>query len=292
MYEPLGKIKIMKKLLLPAFLLVSHFGCGQNSASVQKETGEALVQVQPTADGSYTYHTVESNYKLVHVALPSSNLSNEYVAKFRTETKAEVNAEGADRTIEVTLSPLSNLSEKVFTTKQECDELRLESKYYKTIKYGCCAELNRIKLFDYLNNEIIAGSDKVISVNIPNSSLGFYMAFDDSNSGLNTLGRVTISYGSGQIYNINLMSDKPLTELTCPVINPELSILSPDKQDRLYDDDSYMLWSLDKVKIKSGINGVSVKVSFPCDESMKPITIPFINGLPFGKDQQEQSISL
>ena len=124
----------MKKLLLPAFLLISHFGCGQNSASVQKETGEATVEVQPTADGSYIFHTVESNYKLVHVALPSRNPSSGYVAKFRTETKADVSAEGADRTIEVTLSPLSNLSENVFTTKQSCDELRLENKYYKTIK--------------------------------------------------------------------------------------------------------------------------------------------------------------
>lgn len=282
----------MKKLLLPAFLLISQFGCEQNSASVQKEIGEALVQVQPTADGYYTYRTVESNYKLVHVTLPLRSSSNEYIAKFRTETKAEVSAEGADRTIEVTLSPLSDLSEKAFSTKQECDEIRLERKHYKTIKYGCCADLNRIKLFDYHNHEIIAGLDRVINVNIPNSSLGFYMAFDDSSSDSNTLGRVTISYGSGQRYHINIMSDKPLSEFTCPRVNPELSILSQNKQNRFYDNDSYMLWSLDKLKLISGINGVSVKVSFPCDSSIKPITIPIVNGLPFGKDQKEQFLSL
>lgn len=282
----------MKKLLLPAFLLLSQISCGQNFSSGQRETGEAKVEVQPTADGSYTFHTVESNYKLVHVALPSMNPTKEYVAKFRTETKVDVSAEGADRIIEVTLSPLSNLSENLFATKQDCDELILESKYYKTIKYGCCAELNRIRLFDYQNNEIIAGSDKVISVNIPNSSLGFYMAFDDSSSNENMLGRVTISYGGGQIYHINLISGKPLSELTCPVINPELSIISPHKQDRLYDENLYMLWSLDKVKTMSGISGVSVKINFPCDERIKPITIPIINGLPFGKNQQEQSMSL
>lgn len=120
------------------------------------------------------------------------------------------------------------------------------------------------------------------------------MAFDDSSLGSSTLGRVTISCGSGQIYRINLLFDKPFSELTCPVINSEPSILSPNKQDELYHkyDESCMLLSLNKVKAKIVINGVSVKVSFPFDNSIKPITIPIINSLPFGKDQQEQTMSL
>jgi hypothetical protein len=236
---------------------------------------------------------VETTYKVLYATLPGLG-QQDYLAQFRAATTASQGQEGQDRTIEMTLRPLERPSEVAFTASQECDKLEIHNDFYKTIKYGCCTELNKVRFFDYDNKEIIEGSDKVITGYIPNNDAVFFFAFSDANIGPKTLGKITISYGSGQRYDINLLSDKPLPELTCPYSNPKLELLSSNKKDTEYDSfrDSYSLWSLEKIKSTIEINKVSIKVSFTCDKSMKPFVIPIINGLPFGKDQKVQSYNV
>jgi len=56
----------------------------------------------------------------------------------------------------------------------------------------------------------------------------------------------------------------------------------------------YQLWSLNEIKQKEQINGVVIKLTFNCDESVtnNTIEIPLTNGVPFGKDIREQTVYL
>ncbi|WP_156180343.1 hypothetical protein [Rufibacter radiotolerans] len=295
----------MRKLVFILLLALSHLGLAQKKGNLHKDIGEASVQVVRDKDGVSGYSTVETTYRVQYAQLPSRE-HQEYLAKLRTNTTVTRGMEGKDRTIEFALSPLGQPSLVALTAKHACDEIEFLNDHYRTTKNGCCLDLDKIKLFDYHNKEIIAGSGGVTTVTVPNNEVKFYFAFSDIDSRPKSLGKITISYGSGRRYDIHLLSDKVLgdsVELidgkpfhveTCPYKNPELALLSGGKEITERDSytGAYQLLSMEGIKSTSELRDIAIQVSFTCDKSIKPFLIPIINGFPFGKNQWEHTYNI
>lgn len=250
------------------------------------EVGESTFQIT-SVDKGIEYKSVESTYKVFYMV--ESGKSVDYLARYKTSTIKNLSQEGQDRTIEVTISPLNQLNLVKYKIKQDCDQLDLFDEYYKTFKYGCCLQSTEVRLYDYSNNLIIDGSERIFQGNIPNNSKNdFYFSYKSPTDTL-SLGQINFWFNENGRYQIVLKS-KRSTEHdgleVCPMLYPKIEMNLNDK-DRFDNEEIYTFWSMEKIKSTSDIN-FSFTLTFDCDSTILPITIPIINGKPFGRNIENQ----
>ena len=240
-----------------------------------------------SVDKGIEYKSVESTYKVFYMV--ESGKSIEYLARYKTSTIKNLSQEDQDRTIEVTISPLNQLNLVKYKIKQDCDQLDLLNDHYKAIKYGCCLRSSEVKLYDYSNNFIIAGSERIFEGYIPNNDRNsFYFSYKSPSDTL-TLGQINFWFNSNEKYQIVLKS-KRSTEHdgleVCPVLYPKIEMNLKDKAS-FDNEEIYTFWSMEKIKSSSEIN-FSFTLTFDCDSTILPITLPIINGKPFGRNIENQ----
>jgi len=250
------------------------------------EFGESTFQIK-SVDKGIEYKSAESTYKVFYMV--ESGISDYYLARYKTSTLKNLSQEGQDRTIEVTISPLNQLNLVKYKIKQDCDQLDLYNEYYKTIKYGCCLQSNEVRLYDYSNNLIIDGSERIFQGNIPNNKPNdFYFSYKSPSDTL-TLGQINFWFNNNEKYQIKLKSKRSTEHDSlevCPILYPKIEMKLNDK-DSFDNEETYTFWSLEKIKSSNEIN-FSFTLTFDCDSTILPITIPITNGKPFGKNIENQ----
>jgi hypothetical protein len=233
------------------------------------------------------YKSVENTYKVFYK--PELGKSDYYLARYKTTTFKNLSEEGQERTIEVIVSPMNQLSLMKYKIKQNCDQLDLLDDFYKTTKYGCCLRLSEVRLYDYSNNLIIAGTEKIFHGEIPNNyKHDFYFSYTAPTDTL-TLGKVNFWFNMNEKYQIELKSKRSTEHDSievCPVLYPKIAMNLTDK-DRFDNEETYTFHSLQKIKSTSEIN-FSLTLTFDCDSTILPIRIPIINGKPFENKTEKQ----
>lgn len=240
----------------------------------------------------YDFQTVETNYKLVYIAPHNYNSLKHYFAKYTTISKTCTGCEGQERMIKVGLNSFDNPQKTELTIQQDCDELTLAPRTYKTAKFGCCGAEDQLAIYDYNNKLIIEGDSKILLGEIPNSRLNFYVAFKNEYLDSTYLGTLYFCYSSSDRYTIKIES-KPLPSDSCSPFSPDILIHSANVIDKFNkENNEYSFWSLNHIKSKDQINDLTLKVAYWCDSELNldTLKIPIINGKPFGKDDRNQII--
>ena len=213
-----------------------------------------------------------------------------YLSKFTTIIRKYQGSENDEKTIKVEITPLRKPYHKPLVIKKKCGGLALEDGYYKTVNYECCGGDDEYALYDFQNNLIIEGDVKVIIATIPNSKIKFFTGYKSNENDTSFMGTVFYSYNGTDKYQIRLNKTSVLPS-SCGYRVPEVFISSSGGNDQVNQNkNEYTLWSLNKISNKKEINNISLEIAFECNEFSKndTITIPIVNGMPFGKDNKIQ----
>jgi hypothetical protein len=299
----------MKIILMILFTALSFISCKYNvtktklpapsaSKSIFTETGESKFEIlskQPR--NAFVYKTVESNFKPVSIQLRDYD-THEYFANITTTTKKWTSVEGQERNIRIKIKAFDNPSKTVVEINKNCDDIDLQTTMYKTIKYGCCGNVNHYEIFNYENKLIIEGDDKIITGSIPDSDLKMYVGFTQESNDSTVLG--TLYYTTYlpkkvlETFAIKIKSIPPNVK-KCETYWPKISLQTNKAIDKFKaNENEYTLWSLDKVENENLINNLTIKFSIECTEkqNFKFLYIPIMNGKPFGKDDKIQELVL
>lgn len=291
------------------FTALSFFSCKNNqqkpklaqplaAKSVFTETAKSKFEIlSQKSKNDYVYSTVESNFKPVRIQLEEFD-ARRYFANVTTTTEKYTGAEGQKRNIRIKIKSFDNPSKTITEINKNCDGIDLQTVFYETVKYGCCGNVNHYEIFDYQNNQIIEGDDKIVTGSIPNSDLEIYVGFTQETNDSTVLGTLYYTtYHSGknpEKFAIKIKS-KPSNVRKCETYFPKISLQTNKAVDKFdATENEYTLWSLDKIENESLINNLTIKFSIECTEkqNFRFLYISIINGRPFGKDDKIQQMTL
>ncbi len=251
-------------------------------------TTSSFLSSDSTSNG-YSYKTIETAYKILYISPhPNSNLKH-FVAKYVTTTEAATNNEGQHRNIKIEIRPLDKPDKIEFTIQKDCDEITLNDDTYKTILSGCCGAEEQIQLYDYDNKLILEGDAKILFGFIPVSRINIFVAYKNEIQDSTYFGTLFYCYNSSDKYSIRIKGSLP-SEKCSPFI-PNIYMATTSSEDKFTkESNEYLFSSLSNVKNTNQINGLSLKIAFDCDNDLHldTISIPIINGLPFGKNIKNQ----
>ncbi|MEO7177118.1 MAG: hypothetical protein ABIS69_05060 [Sediminibacterium sp.] len=292
----------MKALLLIPLIsifLIADLSAQNDPASPVKSkvfysgSGKSSIEIMVLdSNQSNAYTTVETSYKIVNIAIQAKREPHHYLAEYTTTTKSCTGCEGQQRRIHVELKDLDKPQKTLYTIDQNGDELMLENHNYRTVTHGCCGAEDYLAIYDYDNKLIIDGDARILFGDIPNTQFGFYVSYKPEYEREGILGTLYFSYNSDERYAISIQST-PLPDDICSPVVPEIRIETGNSKDEFFPDtNEYLLWSQEQVKSKSEINHLNLKISYLCEPSLQldPITIPIMEGKPFGKPDRIQSI--
>jgi hypothetical protein len=315
----------MKVILFSMIVFASAFDCsGQSKGKIKSvDTNKVIFSERSTSsiniftEGSsgntgWYYKAEEVNYHVIfrsgnpfgHIFddVPLDDAIGYYLEKLTTNTTCYQGSENEEKNFKVELIPLKMPKHKPLVIKKECGDLYLEDDYYTTVKYGCCGGDNALAIYDYQSNLIIEGDVKILRADIPNTRYNFFTSYrsNDSNTNTSTIGAVYYCFNSADKYQININKTEALPD-SCEYRVPDIFFYSASQKDKFFTDknennfvtqnNEYRFWSLSGIKSKEQIDSISIKLAFECNTSSKldTITIPIINGKPFGKDERIQS---
>jgi len=221
----------MRKFVLIILILFSY---GKMNAQTDKDSSETKSIFTETAESKFeilskkpvVYKTVESTFKPVSIQLEKFD-TREYFADITTTTKKWTGVEGQERNIRIKIKAFDNPSKTIIEINKNCDDIDLRNHLYKTIKYGCCGNVNHYEIFDYDNNQIIEGDYKIVTGSIPNSDLKVYVGFTQETNDSTVLGTLYYTtYHSGknsEKFAIKIKS-KPSNVRKCETYWPKISL--------------------------------------------------------------------
>lgn len=283
-------------LLFPLLYCTQPVSTDSNlpQSSLYKSTALSSFEVlKKDSLAGVTYRSVDQAYKVVYIA-PEGETAY-YLAKYTTETNGCTGCEGQERSISVELKTLEDTSNVVCSIRHACDEIFLESNYYKTVEHGCCGAEDELTLYDYNNKPIVAGDGKIVLGDIPNSGIKLWTGFKYSFQDSTLLGTVYVAYNSSERYEIRI-KQVPVPEEFCNPYAPSLTIRSADARDVPVEGrPEYELWSLDGLDNTAKIDHLTLVLRFECEPSSKgpaPLEIPLVAGKPFGKADKVQTVEL
>lgn len=292
----------MRQRLTLLLVLLGLFSCSPKGTDKQEVNLDNLNFVDKdvssfelfSEDSIYgnKYKMREINYSIVDIDLYNTPESERFIAKKITTSEAYTLMEGQDRIVQIDLFSVNNPTKLASKIKHDCDDIILNYRNYKTVKYGCCGEADQYKLYDYNNKLIIESNNQIVLARIPNLSTDFYVSFKPENSDTTILGRLNFSYNSFDKYEIVIKSAPILTEECIPLL-ASIFVKSSDKRNRyIPSENEYEIWSVNNSKAKDEINGVTIQVLFECTPEIKfdTISIPIINGRPFGNVDKMQEV--
>lgn len=235
--------------------------------------------------GQSSFEQLEHGYKAVEVTYQPkwakrNGVSKGYIAKITNSRVFISGAMKAERKIKVEMIS-DNPSKPEFIIKKECDALNLEDDYYEVIVSGCCGAESEIEYYDYDNNQIIHGTTQIIKCEIPNSKIKFYAA---SGHG------IQFSYSGSDKYVINLKFPPDVKDY-CGPMPPDIYFRSSQTKEE-FANGKYEFWSLDGIESKAQVNDITLVVAIPCIENLDTLSIPIINGKPFGREERHQTVEM
>lgn len=275
----------------------SKVGVGADSLDVHrihKETAETKFEIISKNDQmGHTYRSVESNFRPVSIQLKKYDQAT-YFANIITTTKASTIMEGAERNIKIKIKTFDNPYKTIVEIDKDCDNIDLQNRTYRTVKYGCCGESDYYEVFDYDNKLIVAGDDKIVTGFIPNSRLLIYVGFTREMNDSTLLGILHYTTTNRNRFSIKIRTSVANVE-KCEIYSPDIYFQTPRAGDEFdKNKNEYTLWSFDKIENENLIDNLAIKFKLHCidKDDFKTLVIPIINGKPFGKDQKIQELVL
>jgi hypothetical protein len=294
-------VKYFKNALILFFILASckvnsqtHFHSDTAiSKDSFKQTVESKFEIISRADKfGYTYKSVESNFQNVSIQL-DSNYDKEYFANIITTTKKTLGIEGQERNIKIDIRTFEYPSKTLIEINKDCDEIDLQNHTYRSVKYGCCSNPNYYEIFNYNNKQIIRGNGKILTGFIPNSRLLIYASYVEEINNPNYNGILYFATTNNTSFAIKI-KNKFLNNSKSGLVDicvPKITFKTNNKSDEFDSfENEYTLWSLDGIKNENTINQLTIKFKIECGENhnSKELSIPIINGKPFGKNDKIQ----
>lgn len=266
--------------------------------SIYTETAESKFEIlSKKPKNSFVYKTVESNFKPARIQLKEFDV-RQYFAAITTTTEKWTGVEGQERNIRIKIKAFDNPSKTIIEINKNCDDIDLQTKRYKTIKYGCCGHVNHYEIFNYENKQIVEGDDKIVVGSIPDSDLEIYVGFTQETNDSTVLGTLYYTtYHPGKNpdrFAIKIKS-KPSNVRKCETYWPKISLQTNKAIDKFdANENEYTLWSFDKIENEKLINNLTIKFSIECTEkqNFSFLYIPIMNGKPFGKENKNQEMTL
>ena len=295
----------MNRLLILLSLAFGLLSCKNHSKSdkgkkssetkgIYSENTESTFDILSEKDGiGYTYKSVESNFKQISIQLEEFDIK-QYFANVITTTKTSTSLEGQLRTIKVIVKSFDNPTKTIIEINRDCDNIDLQNHTYKTVKYGCCGNLNHYEIFDYKNNQIIRGDGLIVTGFIPNSRLKIYVGFIKELKDSTILGTLYYSTTNDTRFAIKIKSNSTNFK-KCEEFSPNIIFQTNNNSDKFdADENEYTLWSFDNVDNEYLIDKLTVKFRLNCfdKKNVASLDIPIINGKPFGKDNKNQVITI
>jgi len=261
------------------------------------DSSMSFVKITKQEEEHYEYEMLENNYSIEYLA-PEGKFAN-YLQKRRIKTISSTVNDIVNREIQIELLPYESQNLKTIKLKEKCHKLELKEKYYNTYTYGCCAEPMKLAVFSYKREPIIFATDRIIRADIWNNPKidGFWFGFEitENNQKPLTIGILTLSYGTNDIYKIEFVAKNEEDNLIEKnSFTPQISIVSENTQDKMnYVEGVFQIMSLNKIKSFSEINGFAIEVLiYNKNENPETISIPIINGKPFGKNERNQKLTI
>ncbi len=313
----INKKLTVKQVLLLALIGIMFVGCNSrtNVESDKSQSGNSFVSdtVKQKADNAlfsdesmsrfqifsgdedtgYDYKTIEVNYKVVFIIPDGRKELEHYIAKYTATTKTCTGCEGRERNIKVEIYSFEKPSKPVLTIDKNCDQIDLSADTYQTTVYGCYQDEDSYEIFDYKQKSIIQADNQIISGNIPNSKIKFYVGFVKDNKDTLCLGTLNLSYVANDKYAVKIRTRKNAEDNYLP-FSPDIKILSAGPKDKFSESNKeYTFWSLNNVSDKNSINNLIIRLTFlrggKTDGNMV-VDIPIEHGKPFGKGEATQEI--
>ena len=182
----------------------------------------------------------------------------------------------------------------------EADELEVEGKLIKTVKYGCCDSRDFYQLFNSLSfNKLMVYESKLFTINIPNSYIQGYLGFVTSGElladGKMILGTLTFTDGEKVINKVRFITkNKQLIENDM-VVEPEMEFFALNQKDDVKKEyNEIELWTKDFSKSSKDLSGFQFLVHFIDSSTGKRYTqkLNFVNGFINGNSKTEFDINI
>ena len=223
-----------------------------------------------------------------------------FMVKQTRDTRRFRESEGVDSriTLEIFDIPGRTLLHRWVTY---ADEVKFQTNFLQTVKYGCCGAENSCQLSDIWNDRIfLPYNEKYYVIDVPNSGLKLFLGYHSDARDDSTLmhGELILAHeianpgAQGPFSSIEYRTANRVrfvaktkdffNELSW--FSPTITLLRNTEKDEIADHLDYQemhLWSLDFHKTMSGLDVKGVRLVF---EDGKPIVIdiPIKNGLLFG----------
>jgi hypothetical protein len=302
-----GRFRNLERIPFQSFVMlfpVLLIACGEKSGNGESDKStvdrifheEALSKfeiLEKKEVSGYTYSTVESNYRPVPVQLVKFD-ERQYFAHLITITKRSTAMEGQDRNIKVKISAFDKPAENVVEIDRDCDDIDLLNNTYRTVKYGCCGALNHYEIFNYNNKPIIEGDGNIVTGNIPNSIMSIYSGFINESKDSTTFGTFYYSTNLSERFAIKIKG-RAAVVTGCGEVMPEITFFATGRNNTFDSTrNEYTLWSFDKVENAAEISNLKIRLKMYCmgEQNMKAIEIPIMNGMPFGKNIHNQTLTV
>ena len=168
------------------------------------------------------------------------------------------------------MKAFNNPSKTEVEINKNCDDIELQTNLYKTIKYGCCGNVNHYEIFNYENKQIIEGDDKIVIGSIPNSDLKIYVGFTQDTNDSTVLGTLyyTTYLPKKVLESFAIKIKSKLSNVSkCETYWPKI-LLQTNKAIDKFDtnENEYTLMSFDKVENENLINNLTIKFRIECTE--------------------------
>jgi len=293
---------MMKPIVLIVLLIISQAailysqtnGKDNRQPYAYSDSSKSSISIVKIDTGNYAnqyqYLIKESMYHIDY--LYKDGKLNHFIAKETTTTLSYSGTEGQQSHISINLIPLDNTTIESFAISKDCDGIDLRTDYYKTVDYGCCGGENLIRYYSYDKQKILCeGSNELRSYEIPNAHITCYIGFKTNDTKDSTLtGFLTIGYNTGAVFKVALYE---YNQKHSPFA-PKITIVTGNPKDELFDkvDTPSRIWSLDGIGSISQINHITILLAFETELTPFVVKIPIINGKPFGKSDEVQSLRL
>lgn len=233
-----------------------------------------------------------------------------FMVKQTHETRRLRAAEGVDSWITLEIFDLGSRS-LIHRRETRADDVKFETRYLQTVKYGCCGAENTCELTDIWNDRVfLPFNEKYFIVEVMNGGLRLFLgyrsdAYDDSAMvhGELILAAETALFDSNGKFSgyeyrtVNRVVFKAKDrELFKNLIgfSPSITLLRNTERDQIVDHPGYQelrLWSFDHHKGLAGIDFTVLRLVF---ENGKPIVldVPLKDGLLFGDAEGVRTVYL
>jgi len=208
------------------------------------------------------------------------NFEMGFIKKVKEMT--DIGAEGVPTVI---YAETVDSSKPYWSTTKYFNDLIFYYDYYQAVSYGCCGAETYNEFYSYQSeNPFLKSNERFFIVEVPNTSLKFFLAYchSDNNYNEKIIANLSLSTVEGERSKI-IFKAKTQTDFDdiLPYFTPDVQLISHQPENIIRGDGIMDLWTKNSVNELNLISDFSIKVIFSGDSSGRKAIceIPIIKAL-------------